>query len=230
VALAFNPSHLEIVGPVVQGSVRAPGTASRPARNRVLPVVIHRRRRVCRPGRGDGDVQHVAVARLLDQGHGAHCAQHQIGFTTSHQQDARSTLYCSDIAKVVGAPIFHVNGDDPEAVLFVTQIAFDYRMTFHKDVVIDLYCYRRHGHSEADEPTVTQPLMYQRIRALPTTLALYTQRLAQARIATADEAAEVGGNISSNWNPAPAPRRVSCRGKAEYAYSTDWSPLCGRAL
>ena len=103
----------------------------------------------------------------------------QIGFTTSHQGDARSTLYCTDIAKMVNAPIFHVNGDDPDAVIQVTRLALDYRMNFHKDVVIDLVCYRRHGHSEADEPTATQPLMYQAIRDHSTTRELYAQRLVE---------------------------------------------------
>ncbi len=231
VALAFNPSHLEIVGPVVQGSVRARQERRRDRLgNRVLPVVIH------------GDAAFAGQGVVMEtfnmsqsRGYSTKGTVHivlnnQIGFTTSHQQDARSTLYCSDIAKVVGAPIFHVNGDDPEAVLFVTQIAFDYRMTFHKDVVIDLYCYRRHGHSEADEPTVTQPLMYQRIRALPTTLALYAQRLAQARIATADEAAEVEREYQQQLESgACAAPRILPREKAEYAYGTDWSPyVAGR--
>ena len=231
VALAFNPSHLEIVGPVVQGSVRARQERRRDRLgNRVLPVVIH------------GDAAFAGQGVVMEtfnmsqsRGYSTKGTVHivlnnQIGFTTSHQQDARSTLYCTDIAKVVGAPIFHVNGDDPEAVLFVTQIAFDYRMTFHKDVVIDLYCYRRHGHSEADEPTVTQPLMYQRIGALPTTLALYAQRLAQARIATADEAAEVGREYQQQLESgACAAPRILPREKAGYAYGADWSPyVAGR--
>jgi hypothetical protein len=101
----------------------------------------------------------------------------QVGFTTSAAEDARSTLYCTDVAKMVGAPILHVNGDDPEAVVFVSEMAFDFRQRFGKDVVIDLVCYRRHGHNEADEPAATQPLMYQKIRAMKTTRELYAARL-----------------------------------------------------
>lgn len=231
VALAFNPSHLEIVGPVVQGSVRARQDRRRDRKgNRVLPVVIH----------GDAALagQGVVMETLnMSQSRGyatkgtVHIVlNNQIGFTTSLQQDARSTLYCTDIAKSVGAPIFHVNGDDPEAVLFVTQIAFDYRMTFHKDVVIDLYCYRRHGHSEADEPTVTQPLMYQRIRELPTTRTLYAQKLVQGQAVTEDEAAAMmqlyQQQLESGVCVAP---HIVPKEEAGYAYGADWSPyLAGR--
>jgi len=178
VTLSFNPSHLEIVNPVVEGSVRA-----RQERNgdsegdRVVPILIH----------GDAAFagQGVVMETInMSQSHGfstkgtVHIVvNNQIGFTTSYQKDARSTLYCTDIAKMVNAPIFHVNGDDPEAVILVTQLAFDYRMNFHKDVVIDLVCYRRHGHSEADEPTATQPMMYKAIRDRPTTRALYAEKL-----------------------------------------------------
>jgi 2-oxoglutarate dehydrogenase E1 component len=225
VALAFNPSHLEIVGPVVQGSVRARQDRRRDRHgDRVLPVVIHGDAAFA----GQGVVMEtfsMSQARGYSTKGTVHIVvNNQIGFTTSQQQDARSTPYCTDIAKVVDAPIFHVNGDDPEAVLFVTEIAFDYRMTFHKDVVIDLYCYRRHGHSEADEPTVTQPLMYQRIRELPTTRALYAQRLAQAGVASAETAAGMVRRYQEQLDVgAGVTPHVVSREEAGYAYGTDWT-------
>jgi 2-oxoglutarate dehydrogenase E1 component len=187
-ALAFNPSHLEIVGPVVEGSVRARQTRLQDTEGRrVLPVVLH----------GDASFagQGVVMETLnMSQTRGfstkgtVHIVvNNQIGFTTSILRDARSTDYCTDVAKMVNAPILHVNGDDPEAVVFAVQIAFDYRMAFQKDVVIDLVCYRRQGHNEADEPAVTQPTMYHAIRELPTTRALYGRRLAEAGVMDEDE-------------------------------------------
>jgi len=226
VALAFNPSHLEIVGPVVQGSVRArQERRGDKLGNEVLPVVIH------------GDAAFAGQGVVMEtfnmsqsRGYSTKGTVHivinnQIGFTTSLQQDARSTLYSTDIAKAVSAPIFHVNSDDPEAVLFVTQIALDYRMTFHKDVIIDLFCYRRHGHSEADEPTVTQPVMYRRIRELPTVRTIYAKRLMQSGVLT-DEAAEempraYQQRLESGVNVAP---HLLDKGKSEYAHAADWYP------
>ncbi|HOV58054.1 MAG TPA: 2-oxoglutarate dehydrogenase E1 component [Rhodanobacteraceae bacterium] len=177
-ALAFNPSHLEIVDPVVAGSVRARQTRRGDSeRTQVLPVLVHGDAAFA----GQGVVMelfNMSQARGFAVGGTIHVViNNQVGFTTSNPQDARSTLYCTDVAKMVNAPVFHVNGDDPEAVLFVARLAFDYRQRFHRDVVIDLVCYRRHGHNEADEPAATQPVMYQVIRARPTTRELYAKAL-----------------------------------------------------
>lgn len=182
-ALAFNPSHLEIVDPVVAGSVRARQTRRGDAdRSQVMPVLIHGDAAFA----GQGVVMelfNMSQARGFAVGGTVHIVvNNQVGFTTSNPQDARSTYYCTDVAKMVNAPVFHVNGDDPEAVLFVARLAFDYRQKFKRDVVIDLVCYRRHGHNEADEPAATQPVMYQIIRARQTTRDLYAQKLAAAGV------------------------------------------------
>jgi hypothetical protein len=160
-SLAFNPSHLEIVNPVVEGSVRARQHRRRDhTGDQVLPVLIHGDAAFA--GQGvNMETFEMAQTRGYGTGGTVHLVvNNQIGFTCSDLRDARSTLYCTDIAKMLEVPIFHVNGDDPEAVCLVTEIALDYRMTFHKDVVVDLVCYRRLGHNEQDEPMVTQPLMY----------------------------------------------------------------------
>jgi 2-oxoglutarate dehydrogenase E1 component len=179
-SLAFNPSHLEIVAPVVQGGCRArQDRHAHDARDLVLPVIVHGDAAFI----GQGVVtETLGLSRTPAYGTGGTIhivVNNQIGFTTSHPQEARSTLYCTEVAKLIQAPIFHVNADDPDAVLYVTRLALDYRLTFHNDVVIDLVCYRRHGHNEADEPMMTQPQMYQRIRSMPTTRGLYAQRLVE---------------------------------------------------
>ena len=179
--LAFNPSHLEVVNPVVEGSVRARQERRDDAQGaRVLPVLVH----------GDAAFagQGVVMETLqLSQARGFFTGgtiniiiNNQVGFTTSDVRDARSTLYSSDVAKMLEVPIFHVNADDAEAVVFVTRLALKYRMRFRKDVVIDLVCYRRHGHNEADEPAATQPGMYQVIRQHPTARRLYADQLIAA--------------------------------------------------
>jgi 2-oxoglutarate dehydrogenase E1 component len=178
VTLAFNPSHLEIVNPVVEGSVRArQHRRGDKTGDQVLPVLIHGDAAFA--GQGvNMETLELAQTRGYGTGGTVHIvANNQIGFTCSDLRDARSTLYCTDLCKMLEIPIFHVNADDPEAVCLVTEIALDYRMQFHKDVMIDLVCYRRLGHNEQDEPMVTQPLMYKTIAALPTTRKLYADRL-----------------------------------------------------
>ena len=188
VTLAFNPSHLEIVNPVVEGSVRARQHRRHDTTgDQVLPVLIHGDAAFA--GQGvNMETFEMAQTRGYGTGGTVHIVvNNQIGFTCSDLRDARSTLYCTDIAKMLEIPIFHVNGDDPEAVCFITEIAIEYRMKFHKDVVVDLVCYRRLGHNEQDEPMVTQPLMYKTIAKLPTTRKLYADRLAkEGVIAQAD--------------------------------------------
>lgn len=224
-ALAFNPSHLEIVNPVVIGSVRArQDRLGDEDGSTVLPISIH----------GDSAIAGqgvVAETFNMSQARG-YCVggtvriviNNQVGFTTSNPRDTRSTMYCTDIAKMVQAPIFHVNSDDPEAVAFVTRIALDYRNEFKRDVVIDLVCYRRHGHNEADEPNATQPLMYQKIKKHPTPRKLYADVLIERgefdiEIATQlvneyRDALDHGEVVVKEWRPMAL-------------HSVDWSPYIG---
>lgn len=178
IALAFNPSHLEIVAPVVQGAVRArQRRRGDKEAQQVLPIQIHGDAAFA----GQGVVMEtfsMSQTRWFKVGGSIHIViNNQVGFTTSNPQDSRSTTYCTDIAKMVAAPILHVNGNDPEAVYFAALFAIDFRHQFKKDVVIDLVCYRRQGHNEADEPSATQPVMYKTIKAMPVPYQLYADRL-----------------------------------------------------
>ena len=189
VTLAFNPSHLEIVNPVVEGSARAKQRRrGLDGRDQVLPVLIHGDSAFIGLGVNQATFN-MSRTRGYSTGGTVHMViNNQIGFTTSDTRDTRSTVYCTDIAKMVEAPVFHVNGDDPEAVCFVVQAALDYRKQFHKDVVIDVVCFRKLGHNEGDDPTLTQPLMYRAITKHPGTRALYAEKLVKEGVLSADDA------------------------------------------
>ncbi|MAT50106.1 MAG: 2-oxoglutarate dehydrogenase E1 component [Porticoccaceae bacterium] len=191
-ALGFNPSHLEIASPVVIGSARArQDRRLDPDGNQVVPIIIHGDAAFA----GQGVVMEtfqLSQTRAYKTGGSVHIVlNNQVGFTTSRQDDARSTEYCTDVAKMVQAPIFHVNADDPDAVMFVTLLAMDYRYQFKKDVVIDLVCYRRRGHNETDEPSTTQPLMYERIRHHKSTRTLYADKLIAENVLSQDQSIDM---------------------------------------
>ncbi len=225
VALAFNPSHLEIIGPVVEGSVRSRLRRQHDLvnKNAVVPVVIHGDAAFA----GQGVVMETfnfSQARGYCTGGTVHIViNNQIGFTTSNPLDARSTLYCTDVAKMVQAPILHVNGDDPEAVIFATQIALEFRMKFKRDVVLDLVCYRRQGHNEADEPSVTQPMMYRKIKSMRPLREIYADKLVAAGLISqqnVDELIEAYRNKLDN-NETIVP---TVQGEYDGRIATDWAP------
>jgi 2-oxoglutarate dehydrogenase E1 component len=223
VVLAFNPSHLEVVNAVVEGSVRARQERRGDARGeRVLPVLVHGDAAFAGQGVVMETLQ-LSQARGFCTGGTIHIViNNQVGFTTSDPRDARSTIYCSDVAKMLEAPIFHVNADDPEAVVFVARLALKYRVQFRKDVVIDLVCYRRHGHNEADEPAATQPLMYRAIREHPTVRELYAQRLNKEGVVSEDAASAMVEQYRQGLD-AGRPQARASLGMIGNKYTVDWS-------
>jgi len=228
-SLAFNPSHLEIVAPVVEGSVRARQDRRQDSDGEsVLPIIIHGDAAFA----GQGVVMEtfqMSQTRAYKTGGTVHIVlNNQVGFTTSRQNDARSTEYCTDVAKMVQAPIFHVNGDDPEAVLFVAQLALDYRTKFHKDVVVDLICYRRRGHNETDEPTTTQPLMYKKIKTHPSTLTLYTQKLIEEGLLSETAADDLNSNYRKSLDEGTHVVK-SLVHVPNSALFVDWKPFIGHS-
>jgi 2-oxoglutarate dehydrogenase E1 component len=226
-SLAFNPSHLEIVNPVVEGSVRArQRRRDDKTGDQVLPILVH------------GDAAFAGQGVVMEtlnlsgtRGYGTGGTVHlivnnQIGFTTSDPRDARSTIYCTDVAKMVEAPIFHVNGDDPEAVLFVTRLAMDFRQAFHKDVVIDIVCFRKLGHNEQDEPAVTQPLMYKKINQHPGTRKLYADKLILQKVVGDTEPEEFIKKYRDTLDAGQqSVSPVLSNFKSKFA--VDWAPFLG---
>ena len=228
VSLAFNPSHLEIVNPVVTGSAKA-RMVRRGDRNgdQVLPIIVH------------GDAAFAGQGVVMEtlnlaqtRGYGTRGTVHivinnQIGFTTSDPRDSRSTIYCTDVAKMIEAPMLHVNGDDPEAVVFATQLALDFRQQFRKDIVVDIVCFRKLGHNEQDTPSVTQPMMYKKISVHPGTRKLYADKLAAQGVIPADG----GDQMVADF------RKAMDEGKHTFdpvitnfksKYAVDWLPYLNR--
>ncbi len=221
-ALGFNPSHLEVIDPVIEGSVRARQRRRRDLTgDLVLPVLIHGDAAFAGQGVVMETLQ-LSQTRSYSTGGTVHIViNNQIGFTTSHPLDTRSSPYCTDVAKMVQAPVFHVNGDDPEAVIFVTRLALDFRNQFHKDVIIDLVCYRRLGHNEADEPSVTQPEMYAKIRRHPTPRAVYADRLISEGLIGKDEAEAMIANYRDSIEEGVVVTRPVLCG-LDHVYRVNW--------
>ena len=226
-SLAFNPSHLEIVNPVVEGSVRARmDRRADPTGRQVLPVLVHGDAAFAGQG-----VNQETLALAQTRGYTTAGTVHliinnQIGFTTSDPRDYRSTLYCTDIVKGVEAPVMHVNGDDPEAVVMAMQWALEYRMAFRKDVVLDIICFRKLGHNEQDTPALTQPLMYKKIAAHPGTRKLYADKLAAQGLG-----ATLGDDMFKAFRAAMDAGKhtvdpVLTNFKSKYA--VDWTPFLGK--
>jgi len=227
-SLSFNPSHLEIVNPVVEGSVKArQERRADHAGDQVLPVLVHGDAAFA----GQGVVMEtlaLAQTRGYYTGGTLHLViNNQIGFTTSDPRDSRSTLYCTDVVKMIEAPVLHVNGDDPEAVVFCTQLAMDYRQEFNKDVVVDIICFRKLGHNEQDTPSLTQPLMYKKIAQHPGTRKLYGEKLVAQNVLGADGPDEM---VKAYRAAMDAGRHtvdpVLTNFKSKYA--VDWSPYLNR--
>ncbi|MGZ3699430.1 MAG: 2-oxoglutarate dehydrogenase E1 component, partial [Bdellovibrionota bacterium] len=208
-SLANNPSHLEFVDSVVEGMARAKQTyLGDSERKRVIPILIHGDASFA----GQGVVyETLNLSQLEGYGTGGTLhiiANNQVGFTTSPGQ-SRSTTYSTDLAKMLDAPIFHVNGDDADAVWMVSRLAAEYRQKFHKDVFIDLICYRKHGHNEGDEPSFTQPLLYKKIKAHASTREVYAQKLASEGVASLDEAQKMIDAVNESMSKAQATARAS---------------------
>ena len=224
-SLAFNPSHLEIVNPVVEGSVRSRmDRRADPLGKQVLPVLVHGDSAF-----GGQGVNQETLALAQTRGYSTGGTVHiiinnQIGFTTSDPRDMRSSVFCTDIVKMVEAPVLHVNGDDPEAVVLATQMALEYRMTFKADVVLDIVCFRKLGHNEQDTPALTQPLMYKKIALHPGTRKLFADKLTAQGLGASlgDDMVKAYRAALESGKPLSEPVLSNFRAK----YTVDWSPFC----
>src|SRR5262249_35275549 len=227
-SLAFNPSHLEIVDPVVEGSVRARQERRGDHKgDKVLPILVHGDAAFA----GQGvimETRNLAQTRGYGTGGTVHIIiNNQIGFTTSDPRDTRSTLACTDVVKMTEAPVVHVNGDDPEAVVLATQMALDYRQEFNKDVVVDIVCFRKLGHNEQDTPSLTQPLMYKKIAAHPGTRKLYGDKLVTQGVLPADGPDKMVKDLRAAFDAGKhTVGPVLPNFKSRYA--VDWAPFLGK--
>ena len=227
-SLAFNPSHLEIVNPVVEGSVKARLDRRGDVEgDTVLPIIVHGDAAFA----GQGVVMEtlaLAQTRGYYTGGTVHIViNNQIGFTTSDPRDSRSTLYCTDVVKMIEAPVLHVNGDDPEAVVLCTQLALDYRQEFNKDVVVDIVCFRKLGHNEQDTPSMTQPLMYKKIAAHPGSRKIYGDKLVAQGVLQADGPDSLVKSTRASLDAGKSsydPVLTNYKSK----YSVDWAPFLGK--
>jgi 2-oxoglutarate dehydrogenase E1 component len=223
-ALAFNPSHLEIINPVVEGSARARQDRRKDRERRLCqPILIHGDAAIA----GQGvvfETVNLGGTRGYSSGGTIHIVvNNQIGFTTSNPLDTRSSLYCTDVGKIVQAPILHVNGDDPEAVIFAAQFAVDFRMAFRKDVFIDMISYRRHGHNEGDEPAATQPMMYAKIRQHPSVLKVYSEKMIRSGLIDQAGVQAFASSFRTALDEGDAVTHNPADSK-DYTYLAQWSP------
>ncbi|MEK7690555.1 MAG: 2-oxoglutarate dehydrogenase E1 component, partial [Bdellovibrionota bacterium] len=226
-SLASNPSHLEVVNPVIEGTARAKQDSrggSTDAKSKVLPVLIHGDAAFA----GQGVIyETLNLSQLAGYGTGGtfHLViNNQVGFTTS-PKDSRSTTYCTDIAMMLGSPIFHVNGDDPEALWYCTKLCIEYRQKFGKDVFVDLVCYRKHGHNEGDEPSFTQPLLYRTIKGHPSTRELYAKFLDSNGAFAWSESEKIVAGITENLTQAQAKTKAESPKPTVSAFASAWKGL-----
>jgi 2-oxoglutarate dehydrogenase E1 component len=228
-SLTPNPSHLEAVNPVVEGRVRAKQRIQGDTERKLgVPLLIHGDAAFAGQGIVAETLNLSNLAGYSTGGTVHVVINNQIGFTTS-PSDARSTPYCTDVAKMIQAPIFHVNADDPEAAVFIAELALEFRQTYNRDVIIDLYCYRKHGHNEGDEPTFTQPLMYEKIKGRPSTAALYTQQLVKEAVLKQEEADAIDKEFQSKLGNAQEEMKKSPpRKRGMKAFTGGWEGMSMR--